>query len=116
MHRARALEAPADYGREAVKLRDAYHLVIDCLKGNQGKKSHKDVEATRIHHFNTNTGITVTKAKPFPEGKQADILLYGRHRQPGCPELAPRRHVHQSYGGYQARSSSTELRSATSLA
>jgi hypothetical protein len=52
-------------------------LVTDCLKANQGKKSHKDVEATIIHHFNTYTSITATKAKPFSDGKQADILLSG---------------------------------------
>jgi hypothetical protein len=62
-------------------VRYGYHLhhvlVTDCLKANQGKKSHKDVEATIIHHFNTYTSITGTKAKPFPGGKQADILLSG---------------------------------------
>ncbi len=52
-------------------------LVTDCLKANQGKKSHKGVEATIIHHFNTYTSITATKAKPFPDGKLADILLSG---------------------------------------
>ncbi len=57
-------------------MRYGYHLVTDCLKANQGKKSHKD-EATIIHHFNTYTNITATKAKPFPDGKQADILLSG---------------------------------------
>jgi hypothetical protein len=30
-----------------------------------------------IHHFNTCTNITATKLKPFPDGKQADILLSG---------------------------------------
>ena len=43
-------------------MRYGYHLhhvlVTDCLKANQGKKSHKDVEATIIHHFNTYTNIT----------------------------------------------------------
>jgi hypothetical protein len=58
-------------------VRYGYHLVTDCLKANQGKKSHKDVETTIIHHFNTYTSITATKAKPFPGGKQADILLSG---------------------------------------
>jgi hypothetical protein len=48
--------------------------VTDCLKANQGEKWHKDVEATIIHHLNTYTNITATKAKPFPDGKQADIL------------------------------------------
>ena len=32
-------------------MRYGYHLVIDGLKANQGSKSHKDVEATTIHHF-----------------------------------------------------------------
>jgi hypothetical protein len=35
--------------KEPVKVRYGYHLhhvlVTDCLKANQGKKSHKDVEA-----------------------------------------------------------------------
>jgi hypothetical protein len=44
---------------------------------NQGKKSLKDVEATLIHHFNTYTSITATKANPFTDDKQADILLSG---------------------------------------
>ncbi len=54
-----------------------YHLVTDCLKANQGKRSHKDVEATIIHHFNTYTRITATKPKPSFNGKQGDILLSG---------------------------------------
>ena len=58
-------------------MRYGYHLVTDCLKANQGKKAHKDVEATIIHHFNTYTNITATKPKPFADGKQADILLSG---------------------------------------
>jgi hypothetical protein len=33
--------------------------------------------ATLIHYFNTYTHITATKAKPFPNGKQADIFLSG---------------------------------------
>ena len=71
--------------KEPVKVRYGYHLAIDCLKANQGKKPHKDVEATIIHHFNTYTNITATRPKPFPDGKQA-----------ACgPELAPRRHVNQ---------------------
>jgi hypothetical protein len=44
--------------------------VTDCLEAKQGSKSHKDVEATIIHHLNTNT-----KAKPFTDGRQAEILL-----------------------------------------
>ncbi len=62
-------------------MRYGYHLhhvlVTDCLKANQGKKSHKDVEATIKHHLNTYTSITATQAKPFSDGKQADILLSG---------------------------------------
>ena len=56
-------------------MRYGYHLVNDCRKANQGKRSHKDVEATFIHHFNTYTSITATNAKPFSNGTQADILL-----------------------------------------
>ncbi len=51
-------------------MRYGYHLATDCLKANQGKKSHKDVEATIIHHFNTYTSITATEAKPFSDGKR----------------------------------------------
>ena len=58
-------------------MRYGYHLVTDCRKANQGKKSHKDVEWTLMHHFNTYTSITATKAKPFSNGTQADILLSG---------------------------------------
>jgi hypothetical protein len=46
-----------------------------CRKANQGNRSHKDVEATIIYHFNTYTHITAAKAKPFHNGNQADILL-----------------------------------------
>ena len=59
-------------------MRYGYHLVTDCRKANQGNKSHKDVEATIIHHhFNTYTSITASKAAPFSNGTQADILLLG---------------------------------------
>jgi hypothetical protein len=58
-------------------LRYGWHLVTDCRKANQGKKSHKDVESILIHYFNTYTHITATKAKPFPNGQVADILLSG---------------------------------------
>ncbi len=58
-------------------MRYGYHLVTDCRKANQGNKSHKDVEATLIHHFNTYASFTATKAAPFSNGKQADILLSG---------------------------------------
>ncbi len=77
--------APCPHGcsyplsKEPVKVRYGYHLhhvlVTDCLKANQGKKSLKDVKATIIDHFNTYINITATKAKPFPDGKQADLLL-----------------------------------------
>jgi hypothetical protein len=64
--------------KQPVKVRYGYYLVTDRLKANQGKKSqHKHVKATIIHHFNTYTSITATKAKPFPDGKQADILRSG---------------------------------------
>jgi hypothetical protein len=75
--------APCPHGckhpqtKEPIKVRYGYHVVTDCLKTNQGKKSHKDVEATIIHHFNTYTNITATKPKPFSDKKQADILLSG---------------------------------------
>ena len=58
-------------------MRYGWHLVTDCRKANQGKKSHKDVESILIHYFNTYTHITATKAKPFPNNMQADILLSG---------------------------------------
>ena len=58
-------------------MRYGYHLLTDCRKANQGNKSHKDVEATIIHHFNTYTSITATKARPFTDDSQADILLSG---------------------------------------
>ena len=63
--------------KEPVKVRYGYHLVTDYRKASQGKKSHKDVEATIIHHFNTYTSITASKAKPFTNDKQADILFSG---------------------------------------
>ena len=68
--------APCPHGckhpqtKEPVKVRHGNHLVTDCLKANQGNKSHKDVEATIIHHFSTYTSITATKTKPFPDGTQ----------------------------------------------
>ena len=58
-------------------MRYGYHLVTDCRKANQGNKSHKDVEATIIHHFNAYTSITAGKDKPLTNDKQADILLSG---------------------------------------
>ena len=58
-------------------MRYGYHLVTDCKKANQGKKSHKDVEAVIMHCFNKYTSITATKAKPFVGGKQADIHFTG---------------------------------------
>ena len=61
-------------------MRYGYHLVTDCLKANQGKKPHKDVEATIIHYFNTYTNITATKPKPFPDGTRAQTPLPPRAR------------------------------------
>ncbi len=58
-------------------MRYGYHLVTDCVKANQGNKSHRDIEVTLIHHLNTYTSITASKAKPSPDGTQADILLAG---------------------------------------
>ena len=59
-------------------MRYGYHLVTDCRKASQGNKSHKDVEATIIHHLNTTyTSITATEAAPLSNGTQADILLSG---------------------------------------
>jgi hypothetical protein len=90
--------------KEPVNVRYGYHLVTDCLKANQGKKSHKDVEAAIINHFNIHTYITATKPKPFPGGKQASrhpLLRRHHHRKLCGPELAPRRHVNQPYGGHQ---------------
>jgi hypothetical protein len=55
-------------------VRYGYHLVTDCRKTNQGNKSHKDVEVT---DDDTYTSITATKAKPFTDDTQADILLSG---------------------------------------
>jgi hypothetical protein len=69
--------APCPHGcrhaqtKEPVKVRYGYHLVTECRKANQGEKSHTDVEATIIHHFNTYTSITATKAKPFIHERQA---------------------------------------------
>jgi hypothetical protein len=59
------------------KVRYGYHPVTDCLKANQGVGSHRNIEATLSNHFNTYIRITKTKAKPFPNGTQADILLSG---------------------------------------
>ncbi len=84
-------------------MRYGYHLVTDCPKANQGKKSRKDVEATIIHHLNTYTNIMATKATTFPE-RQASRhppLRHHHHRQSGGPHLAPRRHVYQSSGQNQ---------------
>ena len=66
--------APNTIGRPSadhslhVKVRYGYHTGYRLPQGkprqevesraNKGKKSHKDVEATIIHHFNTYTNIT----------------------------------------------------------
>ncbi len=79
--------APCPHGcrhpqtNERIKVRWGWHLVTNCLKAKQGKKSHKDVESILIHYFNTYTHITATKAKPFANtNMQADILLSMRHK------------------------------------
>ena len=76
--------APCPHGcrhpqtNESIKVRWGWHLVTNCQRANQGKKSHKDVESILIHYFNTYTHITATKAKPFANSNmQADILLSG---------------------------------------
>jgi hypothetical protein len=63
--------------KDPVKVRFGYHLVTDCKRANQGKKSHKDVEMVIMQWFNAHTSITASKAKPFVNGKQADIHLAG---------------------------------------
>ncbi len=60
----------ANQGRES-------HKDVESIKANQGRESHKDVESILIHYFNTYTHITATKAEPFPNNMQADILLSG---------------------------------------
>ncbi len=61
------------------------------------------LQATIIHHLNTYTSITATKAAPFSNGTQADILLSGITTidNPAARNLVPRRHVHQPHGGLQ---------------
>jgi hypothetical protein len=54
MHRAR-MAASTRRAKEPVKVQYGYHLVTDLLKANEGNKSHKDVEATIIHHCKTPT-------------------------------------------------------------
>jgi hypothetical protein len=44
MHRAR-MAASTLQTKEPIKVRYSYHLVTDCLKANQGIKSHYDVVA-----------------------------------------------------------------------
>ncbi len=75
-------------------MRYGYHLVTDCLKASQGNKSRKDVEATIIHYAAiTFTSITETKAEPFPDDKQADILASGitTIENPAARNWRPRR-------------------------
>ena len=56
----------------------SWHLVTNCPKANQGKKSHNDVEAVLMNHINNHTHMTATKAKFFPGDKlQADIFITG---------------------------------------
>jgi hypothetical protein len=116
------LQAPADQGaqtKEPVKVRYGYHLVTDCRKANQGNKSHKDVEATIIHHFNTYTSITATKAKPFTNRTTSKQTSSARAsppsttRRPGtCISTSRLR----TPWGSPTRSSSTVLPLATSRA
>ncbi len=84
-------------------MRYGYHLVTDCLKANQGKKSQKDVEATIIHHLQHLHQHHGDQAQALP-GRQASRhppLQRHHHRQSCGPELAPRRHVNQPFGGHQ---------------
>jgi hypothetical protein len=48
---------------------------LTAAEANQGRKSHADMEATLTHYINTTRHITVTKAKSFPDGEEADIFL-----------------------------------------
>jgi hypothetical protein len=64
--------------KEPINVRYGHHLVTDCPKANQGKKSHNDVEAVLMNHINNHTHMTATKAKFFPGDKlQADIFITG---------------------------------------
>ena len=64
--------------KEPVNAQFGWHLVTNCPKANQGKKSHNDVEAVLMNHINNHTHMTATKAKFFPGDKlQADIFITG---------------------------------------
>jgi hypothetical protein len=115
--------APCPHGcrrpqtKEPVKVRYGYHLATDCRKAEPGQQVAQGREATIIHNFNTYTSITASKAKPFTNDKQADILLSGittiDTRRPGTCISTPRL---PSQRGSPTRSSSTVLPLATSRA
>ncbi len=63
--------------KERVKVQYGYHLVADCRKANQGKKSHNDVEATIILHLHTYKSITAAHLQEH-HGDQGQVL-HGRH-------------------------------------
>ena len=64
--------------KEPVNAQFGWHLVTNCPKANQGKKSHHDVEAALMYHINNHTHMTATKAKFFQGDKlQADIFITG---------------------------------------
>jgi hypothetical protein len=64
--------------KEPVNAQFGWHLVTNCPKANQGKKSHHDVEAVLMYHINNHTHMTATKAKFFQGDKlQADIFITG---------------------------------------
>jgi hypothetical protein len=90
-------------------MRFGYHLVTDSLKANQGRNSHKDVEATIIHHLNTYTNITATKAKPFPDGasKQTSSSLLSPPSTTRRPGIATSTSRLPTLWGSPTRSSST---------
>jgi hypothetical protein len=60
----------------------------DRQSGRFNNKSHKDVQSILTNYFNTFTHIMATKAKPFPNGKQAQALIgHHDHRQPNLEGL-----------------------------
>ena len=65
MHRAR-MAASSRRPRSPSRCGTGYHLVTDCLKANQGNKSHKDVEATTMHL--SNTYLHEHPVTPVPDG------------------------------------------------
>ncbi len=86
-----------------VKVREDYRLVTPtAAKVNQGNKSHKRLEPTIIHQFNTYSTKTATMANPFTDDKQADILLSGITTidNPAARNLYLDCHVYQPYWGH----------------